>query len=172
MGSSWTRSQTRVPCIGRQILNHCAPREAQEHSLKGDGLVKTRHCSTFWCLRGYYSSSQEEGPSFLLGRKKPPEVNDDHQKPLVLACCLGDNFKASWFIYHLANIYHLLCSRHCSRTMWHSNEWNHQINPSIISTTVDFTFYISVISVSNDSNNFLAPYIFAFFNTLSVIIQA
>ena len=27
MGSSWTRAQTRVPCIGRRILNHCATRE-------------------------------------------------------------------------------------------------------------------------------------------------
>ena len=26
--SSWTRAQTRVPCIGRRILNHCATREA------------------------------------------------------------------------------------------------------------------------------------------------
>ena len=26
--SSQTRAQTRVPCIGRQILNHCATREA------------------------------------------------------------------------------------------------------------------------------------------------
>ena len=28
MGSSQTRAQTRVPCIGRQTLNHCATREA------------------------------------------------------------------------------------------------------------------------------------------------
>ena len=28
VGSSWTRSQTCVPCIGRWILNHCATREA------------------------------------------------------------------------------------------------------------------------------------------------
>ena len=27
MGSSRTRDQTRVPCIGRQILNHCTTRE-------------------------------------------------------------------------------------------------------------------------------------------------
>ena len=27
VGSSWTRAQTRVPCISRQILNHCATRE-------------------------------------------------------------------------------------------------------------------------------------------------
>ena len=26
--SSQTRARTRVPCIGRQILNHCATREA------------------------------------------------------------------------------------------------------------------------------------------------
>ena len=28
VGSSQIRAQTRVPCIGRQILNHCATREA------------------------------------------------------------------------------------------------------------------------------------------------
>ena len=27
VGSSWTSDRTRVPCIGRQILNHCATRE-------------------------------------------------------------------------------------------------------------------------------------------------
>ena len=28
VGSSQARARTRVPCIGRQILNHCATREA------------------------------------------------------------------------------------------------------------------------------------------------
>ena len=28
VGSSQTRAGSRVPCIGRQILNHCATREA------------------------------------------------------------------------------------------------------------------------------------------------
>ena len=28
VGSSWTRPQTPVPCVGRRILNHCATREA------------------------------------------------------------------------------------------------------------------------------------------------
>ena len=28
VGSSQTRARTRVPCVGRQILNHCATREA------------------------------------------------------------------------------------------------------------------------------------------------
>ena len=34
MRSSWTRAQTRVLCIGRRILNHCATREAQLNNLK------------------------------------------------------------------------------------------------------------------------------------------
>ena len=33
VGSSRTRVRTRVPCIGRQILNHCATREALSSSL-------------------------------------------------------------------------------------------------------------------------------------------
>ena len=28
VGSSWTRARAHVPCIGRQILDHCATREA------------------------------------------------------------------------------------------------------------------------------------------------
>ena len=35
VGSSQTRARTRVPCISRQILNHCTTREAQE-TLKVD----------------------------------------------------------------------------------------------------------------------------------------
>ena len=31
VGSSWTRNRTHVPCIGRQILNHCANREVLEY---------------------------------------------------------------------------------------------------------------------------------------------
>ena len=30
VGSSQTRARTRVPCIGRQTLNHCATREARK----------------------------------------------------------------------------------------------------------------------------------------------
>ena len=30
VGSSWTRARTRLPCIGRRILNHCATREAPQ----------------------------------------------------------------------------------------------------------------------------------------------
>ena len=34
VGSSWTRARTRVPRIGRQILNHCTTREARPLCLK------------------------------------------------------------------------------------------------------------------------------------------
>ena len=34
VGSSQTRSRTRVPCIGRRTLNHCATREALPNILK------------------------------------------------------------------------------------------------------------------------------------------
>ena len=30
VGSSRTRARTRVPCIGRRSLNHCATREVQD----------------------------------------------------------------------------------------------------------------------------------------------
>ena len=32
VGSSQTRARTRVPCIGRQTLNHCATREAPQNN--------------------------------------------------------------------------------------------------------------------------------------------
>ena len=35
VGSSRTRARTRVPCIGRQILNRCATREAHNTFLTG-----------------------------------------------------------------------------------------------------------------------------------------
>ena len=34
VGSSRTRARTHVPCIGRRILNHCAPREVRDISEK------------------------------------------------------------------------------------------------------------------------------------------
>ena len=33
VGSSWTRDQTHVPCIGRWVLNHCATREFPQISI-------------------------------------------------------------------------------------------------------------------------------------------
>ena len=38
VGSSQTRARTHVPCIGRQSLNHCATREAQETQALNDTI--------------------------------------------------------------------------------------------------------------------------------------
>ena len=44
VGSSWTRSQTRVSCIGKQILNHCAIREALTKNILTEEEGKTYSC--------------------------------------------------------------------------------------------------------------------------------
>ena len=49
VGSSQTRAQTRVPCIGRQILNHCAAREALPRIFETVFSV----CETGICTRVY-----------------------------------------------------------------------------------------------------------------------
>ena len=54
VGSSQTRARTRVPCIGRQILNHCATREA--------------HCKLFdrsYFLKLIFFLSEQGGWPFL-----------------------------------------------------------------------------------------------------------
>ena len=39
MGSSRTRARTHVPCIGRQILNHCTTREAPSNCILSEGPI-------------------------------------------------------------------------------------------------------------------------------------
>ena len=46
VGPSQTRARTRVPCIGRQTLNHCATREALFSSF-------TNYCPSVFLLRGF-----------------------------------------------------------------------------------------------------------------------
>ena len=45
--SSQARDRTRVPCIGRQILNHCATREAQSTLLIINTHTHTHTQNTF-----------------------------------------------------------------------------------------------------------------------------
>ena len=42
VGSSWTRARTRVPCIGREIPNHCATREVPKHIFFAEGFCQSR----------------------------------------------------------------------------------------------------------------------------------
>ena len=57
VGSSQTRDQTHVPCIGRQILNHCTTREIpllnfDRHSINPFNLQN--HVLQFWDIFLYY----------------------------------------------------------------------------------------------------------------------
>ena len=51
VGSSQTRARTRVPCIGRQILNHCATREAHKFQFLDD-FCPVSHWSSF--IKGHH----------------------------------------------------------------------------------------------------------------------
>ena len=44
VGSSQTRDRTRVPCIGRRILNHCATREVLLMAFERQVLVDFEVC--------------------------------------------------------------------------------------------------------------------------------
>ena len=66
VGSSQTRARTRVPCIGRQSLNHYATREAREGVLDAGnaaGTLKGKPCvmlSQAGCLhRDVWSSASQ-----------------------------------------------------------------------------------------------------------------
>ena len=61
VGSSRTRAQTRVPCIGRRILNHCATTEVPDvdHFLKSLlNLLQYCFCFMFWFLATRHVGSQ------------------------------------------------------------------------------------------------------------------
>ena len=47
-GSSQTRARTRVPCISRQTLNHCATREALYRSFRSEERRVGKECRSRW----------------------------------------------------------------------------------------------------------------------------
>ena len=61
VGSSRSRAQTRVPCIGRQILNHCATREVPYVSVLNLCLISLTPTSLSYllppCLISYLDPS-------------------------------------------------------------------------------------------------------------------
>ena len=48
VGSSWTGVRTRVPCIGRRTLNHCATREALLQSFKWKKALRGNSLTVQW----------------------------------------------------------------------------------------------------------------------------
>ena len=72
VGSSGTRAQTRVSCIGRQILNHCATREARASGFVSS-LPPSRGCEKKRKKKkkeGRKEGRKEEKFGDLLGREK------------------------------------------------------------------------------------------------------
>ena len=53
VGSSQTRARTRVPCTGRQTLNHCATREAP----RNEGFFFLPLTPGMWCVFQHHLSS-------------------------------------------------------------------------------------------------------------------
>ena len=54
VGSSQTRARTRVPCIGRQTLNHCATREApRKQYLRNIGIA-------FWYTNMFFVTESDQ----------------------------------------------------------------------------------------------------------------
>ena len=81
MGSSRTRARTRVPCIGRRILNHCATREVLlirflSNSAAHPGMVYSCHIEQFTvaapCLPAFFlqCSLCLEGPPSVCQLRK------------------------------------------------------------------------------------------------------
>ena len=108
--SSRTRAQTRVPCIGRWILNHCATREAQPLLI----LKSTLFCLCYKIL----ICTQRMLTSSLFLRQMPQEciknaflmlMPAQHPFPLFLAI-------ASWF-----------CSAGTTPLIWDTIWWD--LNP-------------------------------------------
>ena len=65
VGSSQTRARTRVPCIGRQTLNHCATREAHKISIFKKYICLGTSLVVQW-LRIHASTAG--GPGSIHGR--------------------------------------------------------------------------------------------------------
>ena len=66
VGSSQTRARTRVSCIGRQILNHCATREARNLSfLKNKFIYLFLAVLGLHCCAGAFSGCGKWGLLFL-----------------------------------------------------------------------------------------------------------
>ena len=67
VGSSRTRAQTHVPCIGRRTFNHCATREALTHVLREEAdevrareeEVEIKRCRNEGNLKIYILSIRE-----------------------------------------------------------------------------------------------------------------
>ena len=110
VGSSRTRARTRVPCIGRQILNHCATREVLTLYLMTKGI--NAH------LRAYFDGHQGPwggGGGFWRGRVFPGSLLNVqvHVQVLNVDYTLGTlgSFKNSCHSGQTADQFHRISGR-------------------------------------------------------------
>ena len=75
VGSSWTRARTYVPCIGRQILNHCATREVPCPSLFVPLLKAFQGFPGGAVVGNLPANAGDTGSSPGLGRSHVPRSN-------------------------------------------------------------------------------------------------
>ena len=60
VGSFQTRARTRVPCIGRQIPNHCATREAPQPFITGVTIMVVTSFFTLFYAK-YFQPTEKKG---------------------------------------------------------------------------------------------------------------
>ena len=87
VGSSQTRARTRVPCISRQILNHCATRETLNTIL----ILEISHTRVEKGWRVFISATRGRRSGWRDGRGT--SVSSYHQtdgyvKPVFVKCLL------------------------------------------------------------------------------------
>ena len=109
MGSSPTRARTRVPCIGKRILNHCAIREAHHFA-----LINTLHpimyscscCVVACCLQPVWKPT---GIMSLTALLHPLEFRDQ---------CLANRRCILLLITVIVTNYHLLIAYYALNTLY------------------------------------------------------
>ena len=79
VGSSQTRARTRVPCIGRQILNHCATREAPQYDI----LTSNYICNSFISKQGHILRYWGLGLQHIFWGDTTQPITDYKQNKLI-----------------------------------------------------------------------------------------
>ena len=80
VGSSWTRAQTHVPCLGRWILNHCTTGEALYFQI----FKETPYCSPQWLYQFIFPPKVQETSLFSTS------------SPAFIFCRLFDDSHSDW----------------------------------------------------------------------------
>ena len=103
MRSSQTRARTRIPCIGRWILNHCATREVLEFLSLRKNVMVYHEASAFWHqlyfdLVIFLRFLMKLTGKYLLFNYKKKEISSDNWSFFSLALF---NILMPFFVFHI-----------------------------------------------------------------------